>query len=81
MDVVRSIQGDNYRLHSSALVAAVAKLLRRSWEVRVCHVNRCGNVIADNLAKLATSVSDGFIFFPDPPQSIYQALHADASSD
>ncbi|KAK8503517.1 hypothetical protein V6N12_066204 [Hibiscus sabdariffa] len=55
-------------------------LLCRNWEVRVLHVLRRDNSVADRLAKLANPDSTCVMYFEDPPPSIVHILQRDVAS-
>ncbi|KAL4278446.1 hypothetical protein GQ457_03G003940 [Hibiscus cannabinus] len=80
LDVVRALKEDRRLGHICTLILHIQMLLRRSWEVRVLHVLRRDNSVADRLAKLANTDSNCVMYFEDPPPSIVQILQRDVAS-
>lgn len=68
---------NNRETPRSSLV--LRSLIEKCWEVRICHVFREGNRVADGLAKLALAGNYGMQILRSPPSELLGSLHADAA--
>lgn len=59
------------------IIDSCKSLMKRSWEVRVYHVPREHNRVADALAKMATQNDWGFCYLQEPPRNITRLLRED----
>ncbi|KAF7815339.1 reverse transcriptase [Senna tora] len=49
------------------ILSRIRELLNRDWHVKIKHVFREGNMVADCLARYAHSIPPGFLMFNSPP--------------
>lgn len=59
------------------IIFAIKELMRRSWVVRLTHVLREGNRLADSLANLAHSKDLGLHWLESPPLECREVLFQD----
>lgn len=67
-------------MEGRSLLVQIRKPLHLDWRVRVTHIYREVNMIADGLAAMARDRVDGLQLFDDLPAMILQLLHADCNS-
>ncbi|KAL4281492.1 hypothetical protein GQ457_03G010450 [Hibiscus cannabinus] len=75
--VVDILKCDSLDLIDSAVVTLVHELLRRQWEVRIRHVRREANSVADKLAKLMRGQPRSETLYVDPPAEVSEAFLQD----
>lgn len=49
---------------------------KRNWKIRIRHVLRSQNMVANQMTKLACSSESKLLLFMDPPSSIQELLQA-----
>lgn len=79
--MISTIQGPNRRhgLHGE-LVRRIKELLQQDWQVRVSHVFREGNMLADALAKLTLASTARNLWFSTPPLEVISMVENDRQS-
>lgn len=53
------------------------QIMKRDWRVRVSHVYREQNRVADSMAKFSYDLGRGLRVFKDPPLTIWGVFHDD----
>src|ERR1044072_2929243 len=77
---VSLIQTQLSQFHEYAVIVGNIKaLLRREWEVRLCHTLREGNMCADFLAKAGARQDHSLEVLVSPPPGLGPLLCADAA--
>lgn len=64
-------------MHGRILVSRIRALLDLDWQVRVCHIYREANAVADGQASLGCTHGGDLIIYDSPPPSIRNLLDAD----
>lgn len=64
-------------MHGRILVSRIRALLDLEWQVRVCHIYREANAVADGQASLGCTHGGDLIIYDSPPPSIRNLLDAD----
>lgn len=59
------------------LVHRLQQMLQRQWQVKILHIYREANMVADGLACIACEGGEGMHFWEHPPERILQFLHDD----
>ncbi|KAE8723124.1 hypothetical protein F3Y22_tig00013040pilonHSYRG00053 [Hibiscus syriacus] len=72
----RAETGEN----KTRLVEHIADLLKHDWVVRIQHVSRNGNKVADCMTKLTDRSNHDFIKFVEPLKVLHSMLHDDQLS-
>ncbi|KAL4317972.1 hypothetical protein GQ457_18G007610 [Hibiscus cannabinus] len=75
--VVDILKCDSLDLIDSDVVTLVHELLRRQWEVRIRHVRREANSVADKLVKLMRGQPRSETLYVDPPAEVSEAFLQD----
>lgn len=76
--VLQSIKGGKLgSVRGLQLVRRIRSLMEDDWQVRVIHVYREANKVADCLAGSGCSQDAGLVVYTHPPSSLVQLLHDD----
>ncbi|GMI74428.1 hypothetical protein HRI_001112100 [Hibiscus trionum] len=80
LEVMRILKGESTALSGDALVDLIFGLLCRDWEVRIQHIGREGNKVADFLARWCNGERRGNVWLPDPPTEVHARVLEDSCS-
>lgn len=72
--VVQMVNGEDRELHHNPVVRGVKNMLRRTWTVRVQHVYREGNAVANQMAALAWRYGMDLQIYRSPPVELMKLL-------
>ncbi|KAK8705815.1 hypothetical protein V6N13_049404 [Hibiscus sabdariffa] len=61
---------------SSLLVHDILQLISRSWNVKIRHIPRYKNGVADRLAKLSRDKPSAYMSFDTPPLEVFRFISA-----
>lgn len=68
---------EGYQGQAQNLVELCRNLLDREWEVKMSHIPREQNKVADALTKLRRYQNEDFMWFDEPPREIEKLLRVD----
>ncbi|KAJ8749887.1 hypothetical protein K2173_013802 [Erythroxylum novogranatense] len=77
MSVIQWLNNHNQESMDNALICSIRELMSRSWHVKLHHVFREGNAIADAMARIRPEVSLGMMVFQQPSEVIVPTLNDD----
>ncbi|KAE8736207.1 hypothetical protein F3Y22_tig00000132pilonHSYRG00170 [Hibiscus syriacus] len=80
LDALSVIKNHMLRQAKPTILYHVSELLQRAWVVKFEHVGRDGNLVADDLAKLANVGDLQCVTLDAPPLSVLHVLHKDVQT-
>ncbi|KAK9139538.1 hypothetical protein Scep_009219 [Stephania cephalantha] len=79
LEAIELIKGKvRERYYVAALVADCKKLINQDWSVRIVHITKEANQVADHMANLAVDSSFNYETMASPPDSVQPFLLADS---
>lgn len=77
VSAISNTLGDSF--DERGLIRRIRHLLDNDWQIRVSHVYREANKVADGLAALGCELVDDVVFYYQPPSSVLQYVHDDCN--
>lgn len=72
--LLQGASNDNQQPKVSNILDECKRMIERNWTIRLQHIYRKQNMVADAIAKKATSHTRGMCLFDNPPSSIMQKI-------
>ena len=60
-----------------SIIQSCKNFLLDDWVCNITHIFREGNKLADGLARMGHSMTNGIVFFDNPPPEIFPIFEAD----
>ncbi|KAK9005327.1 hypothetical protein V6N11_042767 [Hibiscus sabdariffa] len=76
LEVVNILNRSSNTMVSSLLVHDILQLISRSWNVKIRHIPRYKNGVADRLAKLSRDKPSAYMSFDTPPLEVFRFISA-----
>ncbi|KAK9037092.1 hypothetical protein V6N11_022014 [Hibiscus sabdariffa] len=79
-EVALILQGCSIALSGCSLVDSILLLLARPWSVRICHIPRSQNLVADKVVALCRGSSFGSMIFYSVPVELVELVRREAAA-